>query len=61
MRGLGGTLGSLAEEPQPCPLCGGAVIVQKTVPRSGRTLEHDDFNTRETVYVYVYVCAAGCR
>ena len=57
MRGLGGALGSIAEEPQPCPLCGGPVIVQKTVPRSGRTLEHGDFNIRETVYV----CAVGCR
>ena len=57
MRDLGGALGSIAEEPQPCPLCGGPVIVQKTVPRSGRTLEHGDFNTRETVYV----CAGGCR
>ena len=57
MRGLGGTLGTIAEEPEPCPLCGGPVIVQKTVPRSGRTLEHGDFNIRETVYV----CAAGCR
>jgi len=32
-------------------------MVKKTVPRSGRTLEHGDFNTRATVYV----CAAGCR
>jgi len=38
MQGLGGALGTIAEEPQPCPLCGGPVIVQKTVPRSGRTL-----------------------
>ncbi len=57
MRGLGAALGTIAEEPQPCPLCAGPVIVQKTVPRSGRTLEHGDFNIRETVYV----CAAGCR
>ena len=57
MRGLGGALGTIAEEPQPCPLCGGPVIVQKTVSRSGRTLEHGDFNIRETVYV----CAVGCR
>jgi hypothetical protein len=57
MQGLGDALGTIDEEPQPCPLCGGPVIVQKTVPRSGRTLEHGDFNTRESVYV----CAAGCR
>jgi len=31
--------------------------VQKTVPRSGRTLEHGAFKARESVHV----CLAGCR
>jgi hypothetical protein len=31
--------------------------VQKTVPRSGRTLEHGSFKARESVHV----CLAGCR
>jgi hypothetical protein len=31
--------------------------VQKTVPRSGRTLEHGSFDARESVHV----CLAGCR
>ena len=33
------------------------MVVQKTVHRSGRTLEHGSFVVRETVYV----CKSGCR
>lgn len=33
------------------------MLVQKTAPRTGRTLAHGPFDARETVYV----CAAGCR
>jgi hypothetical protein len=31
---------TIAEEPGPCPRCGGAMGVQKTVRRCGRTLKH---------------------
>ena len=47
----------VAEEPGLCPRCGGPMLVQKTTPRTGRTLAHGPFDARETVYV----CAAGCR
>jgi len=40
-----------------CPLCGGRMLVHKTVPRSGRTLAHGCFKAQETVYA----CAAECR
>jgi len=33
------------------------MLVQKTTPRSGRTLAHGPFDARQTVHV----CAAGCR
>jgi len=33
------------------------MVVQKSTPRQGRTLEHGSFDARETVLV----CAAGCR
>lgn len=48
---------TVAEEPGPCPVCGCPLRVQKTVPRSGRTLAHGSFEARETVHV----CLAGCR
>ncbi len=57
MRSMGRVLVTIAEPPGPCPVCGGPCHVQKTVPRSGRTLEHGSFQARETVYM----CAAGCR
>jgi len=47
----------IAEEPCRCPLCGGSMLVQKTIPRNGRTLSHGSFHARETVHV----CAAKCR
>ena len=56
MLGLGSVLVSVAEQPGLCPLCGGPWHVQKTVPRSGRTLEHGPFEARETIHV----CGAGC-
>jgi hypothetical protein len=48
---------SVAEVPNLCPICDGTMVVQKTVPRFGRTLAHGSFAARETVHV----CAAGCR
>ena len=48
---------SIAEDPGRCPRCGGPMLVQKTTPRTGRTLAHGPFDARETVHV----CAAGCR
>ena len=44
------------ELPGPCPICGGALLVQKTLRRRGATLEHGPFLACETVHV----CAAGC-
>jgi len=41
----------------PCPICGGATKVQKSMPRLGRTLTHGSFEARETVYE----CADKCR
>ena len=46
----------VAEEPGSCPLCSGPMLVRKTAPRSGWTLEHGSFEARETVHV----CGAGC-
>jgi len=40
-----------------CPQCSGPMVVQKSTPRQGRTLEHGSFDARETVLV----CAAECR
>ncbi|MBM4394822.1 MAG: hypothetical protein FJ087_03920 [Deltaproteobacteria bacterium] len=40
-----------------CPQCSGPMVVQKSTPRQGRTLEHGRFDARETVLV----CAARCR
>ena len=56
-RRLRSVLVTVAEKPGPCPICGGPLRVQKTVPRSGQTLEHGSFNARETVHY----CVAGCR
>lgn len=47
---------TVAEAPGPCPCCAGIMGVQKTVRRSGRTLEHGSFEARETVHC----CRAGC-
>ena len=45
------------EPPEPCPVCGGPLRVQKTLRRTRVTLEHGPFEVRETVRV----CGAGCR
>lgn len=41
----------------PCPVCDGAMRVQKTVRRQGVTIEHGRFTVREASFV----CAARCR
>jgi len=41
---------------EPCPCCGGPLVVQKSVRHAGATLAHGVFTARETVRV----CAAGC-
>lgn len=48
---------AVCEAPGACPLCGGPMHVQKTVPRGGRTTFHGAFNARETIHV----CASRCR
>lgn len=49
---------TVAEDPEPCcPVCGSPWHVQKTVPRTGRTLAHGAFDARETVHV----CPEKCR
>ncbi len=40
-----------------CPLCGGAMRVQKTGPRTGLTLSHGAFDARETIHA----CPDKCR
>ena len=57
IRSLGTVRVNVTEPPSPCPLCVGRMGVQKTVLRSGRTLEHGPFKARETVHV----CTAKCR
>ena len=53
----GGVRVSVSEEPGSCPVCAGAMIVQKTVSRPVQTLEHGPFQLREVVHE----CAARCR
>jgi len=48
---------SVSESPGRCPLCGGAMGVQKTGPRTGRTLAHGPFEAHETVHA----CLGRCR
>lgn len=44
--------------PEPCPVCEtNQWHVLKTTPRQGKTLDHGQFETRETVFF----CAEGCR
>jgi hypothetical protein len=52
-----GLLVAANEPPGPCPVCGGRMSVQKTLGRSGVTIEHGPFQVRETVHA----CIAGCR
>lgn len=53
----GGVRVSISEDPGPCPVCEGLMIVQKTASRPVQTLEHGPFQLREVVHE----CAAGCR
>jgi hypothetical protein len=57
VRSTGGTPVFVDEPPEPCPVCGGVLGVEKTIQRHGITLEHGPFQVRETVYA----CRAGCR
>jgi len=57
MQRIGPVRVSVSEELGCCPLCSGAMGVQKTARRMGRTLAHGLFETRETVYA----CVARCR
>jgi hypothetical protein len=57
VRGLGSVKVSAAEDRGCCPLCGGAMAVQKTGSRLGRTLAHGAFEAWETVYQ----CLAKCH
>jgi len=56
MRGTSGVLVAVDEEPGPCPTCAGPMHVHKTLRRHGKSLEHGQFEVRETVHA----CAAGC-
>ena len=57
MRGLGPVRVSVSEDPGCCPLCAGAMGVEKTGPRSGRTLAHGTFEAWETIHA----CRAKCH
>jgi len=57
MRDTAGVLVQVSEAAQPCGACGGPTRVQKTVRRHGKTLEHGEFEARESVRV----CAGGCH
>lgn len=49
---------SVCEKPSSCPVCGGERwLVQKTIPRCGKTLACGEFQARETVHA----CASGCH
>lgn len=54
----GGVCVSVSEDPGPCPVCEGPMVVQKTLlSRPVQTVEHGPFRLREVVHE----CAAGCR
>lgn len=57
MLSTSGVLISVCDDPGSCPVCGGPLHVQKTVPHHGKTIHHGQFEIRETVHV----CATGCR
>ncbi len=57
MRSVGSVPVVVSEAPGSCPLCRGPMGVQKTGPRTGRTLAHGLFEARETVHA----CLARCR
>ena len=56
IRNLTGVMVTVEETRKDCPVCHGPTRVLKTVPRSGVTLRHGSFHTRETVRV----CISGC-
>ena len=57
IRSLAGVMVSLEETEQDCSCCQGPTRVIKTVLRSGVTLQHGSFCTRETVRV----CLSACK
>lgn len=57
MLSTSGVFISVCDDPGQCPICGGPWHVQKTVPHHGKTIDHGQFEVRETVHV----CAARCR
>ncbi len=56
VRSTCGVRAFVEDMPSPCAVCGGRMVVQKTIQRRGTTLEHGPFHARETVFV----CATGC-
>ena len=52
-----GVMVTIEETAKECPFCQGPTRVVKTVSRSGVTLQHGSFRTRETVRV----CLSACR
>jgi hypothetical protein len=56
IRNLTGVMVTVEERGKDCSVCHGPTRVLKTVPRSGVTLRHGSFHTRETVRV----CISGC-
>lgn len=57
MLSTSGVVISVCDNPGLCPVCGGPLHVQKTVPHHGKTMRHGQFEIRETVHV----CRTGCR
>ncbi len=57
IRDTAGALVHVSDAPRACGVCGGPTRVQKTVRRHAKTLEHGEFEARESVHV----CAGGCR
>ena len=56
MRATAGAIVHSNERPEGCAACGGPMLVEKTFPHHGVTLEHGHFVVRETTYI----CARGC-
>jgi hypothetical protein len=57
IRKLTGVTVVVEETAKDCPVCQGPTRVLKTAQRSGVTLQHGSFHTRETVRV----CISGCE
>jgi hypothetical protein len=56
IRSVTGAMVTIEETEKDCPFCQGPTRVLKTVPRSGVTLRHGSFRTRETVRVCLSAC-----